>query len=73
MPFIFVKKRRITIKGAILRVGSLSYNIDMLERRNYQKKNLKSIETQNHYSVRKLSVGVVSAIIGFSVLGLSSI
>ena len=51
----------------------MNYNIDMLERRNYQKKNLKSIETQNHYSVRKLSVGVVSAIIGFSILGLSSI
>lgn len=44
----------------------------MIGRRNYHKKNLKSIETQNHYSIRKLSVGVVSAIISFSVLGLSS-
>lgn len=46
-------------------------DIDMLGRRNYQEKIAKSANTKNRYSIRKLSVGAVSAIIGFSILGLS--
>ena len=30
----------------------MNYNIDMIERRNYQKKNLKSIETQNQLKLK---------------------